>query len=150
MSTDQPASGPQRASDDVAAPVESDAPASAGAHATETDVSTSNSEDDAAEVAATDASRVDSNDVEVDELIDPSTVRRAPKYKAFFWTGALAGIVFGLVLGGILLSGPGAGGLMKPGVYLTVTVLGTTTFTVLLAGFLAIVADRWSLRSRKG
>lgn len=121
MSTEQPESGPRRTPEDPTIP---DDP-----NVTDTPART--------------------DEVELDDVVDPATVRRAPRYKAFFWTGAIAGIVLGLVLGAIVLSTPAAGGLLKPGVYLTVTVLGTTTFTVLLAGFLAILADRRSLRGRQ-
>ncbi|WP_029251948.1 hypothetical protein [Paraoerskovia marina] len=123
MSTEQPASGPPSVSGDE--PVGTDG-----------------------DERLDDQSDERADEVEVDDVIDPAAVRRAPRYKAFFWTGAIVGIVLGLVLGAVVLSTPGAGGLMKPGVYLTVVVLGTTTFTVLLAGFLAVMADRRSLRSR--
>ncbi|WP_265520265.1 hypothetical protein [Oerskovia flava] len=86
--------------------------------------------------------------VEIESAVDPATVRRAPRYRAFFWTGAIAGIVLGSVLAAVLLSNPQASGLLKPGVYFTVTVLGTTMVTVLLAGLWAVLADRRSLRRR--
>ncbi|BDZ41556.1 hypothetical protein GCM10025865_08550 [Paraoerskovia sediminicola] len=91
---------------------------------------------------------VDLGEAEVEDVVDVTTVRRAPRYKAFFWTGALAGIVLGLALGLSMLAGDGGDGLLKPGVFLTVIVLGTTTFTVLLAGVLVLLADRRSLRRR--
>ena len=53
-----------------------------------------------------------------------------------------------MVLGIILLTSPSAQGMLKPGVYFTVLVIGTTTVTVLIAGLLAIIADRRSLRRR--
>lgn len=87
-------------------------------------------------------------EVEVEQVIDPATVRRAPRYKAFFWTGAVVGLLGGSIIAALLLSTPAAGGLMKPGVYFSVTVLATTTVTVLLAALLAVIADRRSMRRR--
>lgn len=85
-------------------------------------------------------------------LVDPARVRRAPRYRAFFTVGALVGIVVGLVFGVWLASNvdPSRGDfpLQKPGVYVTVVVAATTTVTVLIAGGLAILADRRSLRRR--
>ncbi|MFE4466964.1 hypothetical protein ACFRCR_17800 [Oerskovia sp. NPDC056781] len=106
--------------------------------------------------AATDAASTDPRDandggirgdeVEIDSMIDPTTIRRAPRYKAFFTTGALVGVVLGLCLGITWLGSPESRGVLKPGVYLTVVVLGTTTLTTLVAGALAIWADKRSLR----
>ncbi|ROS76529.1 histidine kinase [Cellulomonas sp. PhB143] len=87
-------------------------------------------------------------EVELGDVVDRATVRRAPRYRAFFWTGALVGIVVGLVFGLYLLASDDAAGMDKGGVYLTVVVLGTTTFTVLVAGLLAVLADRRSVRRR--
>ena len=86
------------------------------------------------------------DEVEIESVVDPTTVRRAPRYKAFFLTGALVGIVLGLVVGIVWWGSPESRGVLKPGVYLTVVVLGTTTLTTLVAGALAIWADRRSLR----
>lgn len=83
-------------------------------------------------------------------LVDPTRVRRAPRYRGFFTVGAVVGVVVGVVLG-VWLSGIATDSgplLLKPGVFVSVIVLGTTTFFVLLAGGLAILADRRSLRRR--
>lgn len=88
------------------------------------------------------------DDVEVRAVIDPATVRRAPRYKAFFWTGALVGLVLGLALSLYLVNSPSGGGLMKPGVYVTVLTAFVTLVTTLLAGLFAVIADRRSLRGR--
>lgn len=83
-------------------------------------------------------------------LVDPARVRRAPRYRAFFTVGAVVGVVVGTVLG-VWLSGiatdEGAF-LLKPGVFVSVIVLSTTTLFVLVAGALAVLADRRSLRRR--
>ncbi|MFC8799982.1 hypothetical protein ACFT2C_19780 [Promicromonospora sp. NPDC057138] len=89
-----------------------------------------------------------SDDVEVRDVIDPATVRRAPRYKAFFWTGALIGIVLGLALSLYLVSTPSGAAMMKPGVYITVLTAFVTMVTTLLAGLFAVIADRRSLRGR--
>jgi hypothetical protein len=85
-------------------------------------------------------------------LVDPARVRRAPRYRAFFTIGALVGIVGGLIFGVWLASNvdPSRGDipLQKPGVYITVIVASSTTVTLLVAGLLAILADRRSLRRR--
>jgi O-antigen/teichoic acid export membrane protein len=79
-------------------------------------------------------------------------VRRAPKYAVFFTVGAIVGIVAGLWFGTWLVDqvDPRRGevALLKPGVFITVIVAATTTVTVLLAGLLAVLADRRSLRRR--
>lgn len=88
------------------------------------------------------------DDVEVRDVIDPATVRRAPRYKAFFWTGALVGIVLGLALSVYLVNSPSGAAMMKPGVYVTVLTAFVTMVTTLLAGLFAVIADRRSLRGR--
>ena len=90
----------------------------------------------------------DDVDVEVRDVIDPATVRRAPRYKAFFWTGALVGIVIGLALSLYLVNSPSGAAMMKPGVYITVLTAFVTMVTTLLAGLFAVIADRRSLRGR--
>ncbi|MCA5892100.1 hypothetical protein LEP48_01880 [Isoptericola sp. NEAU-Y5] len=85
-------------------------------------------------------------------LVDPERVRRAPRYPAFFTVGAIVGIVaglwFGTWLAGNVDPSQGDAPLLKPGVFVTVITLGTTTLAVLLAGLAALVADRRSLRRR--
>jgi hypothetical protein len=99
-------------------------------------------------VSETQASSDSSDDVEVRDVIDPATVRRAPRYKAFFWTGALVGIVLGLALSLYLVNSPSGAAMMKPGVYVTVLTAFVTMVTTLLAGLFAVIADRRSLRGR--
>lgn len=72
----------------------------------------------------------------------PATVRRAPRYKAFFWVGALVGIAIGVWFG--LWVSPDA--MINRWIYVLVTVFGTTMVTVLVAGLLAVAADRRSVR----
>jgi hypothetical protein len=90
----------------------------------------------------------DDADVEVRDVIDPATVRRAPRYRAFFATGALVGIVLGLALSLYLVNSPSGAAMMKPGVYITVLTAFVTMVTTLLAGLFAVIADRRSLRGR--
>jgi hypothetical protein len=85
-------------------------------------------------------------------LVDPRQVRRAPKYGAFLMIGAVVGIAAGLWLGTWLVDNvdPRRGDLpvLKPGVFMTVVLAATTSVTVLLAGLVAVLADRRSLRRR--
>lgn len=99
-------------------------------------------------MSETQAPSESSDDVEVRGVIDPASVRRAPRYKAFFWTGALFGIVLGLALSLYLVNSPSGMAMMKPGVYITVLTAFVTTVTTLLAGLFAVIADRRSLRGR--
>ncbi|MEU4363744.1 hypothetical protein [Promicromonospora sp. NPDC023987] len=99
-------------------------------------------------MSETQTSSDSSDDVEVRDVIDPASVRRAPRYKAFFWTGALVGIVLGLALSLYLVSSPSGAAMMKPGVYVTVLTGFVTMVTTLLAGLFAVIADRRSLRGR--
>lgn len=68
----------------------------------------------------------------------PATIRRAPRYRAFFWTGALLGIVLGVALG-LWVSSEN---LVNRWIYVLVTTLGATLVTVLLAGACAVWVDR--------
>lgn len=91
----------------------------------------------------------DVDDAEIRELVDPASVRRAPRYKGFMVAGVTLGIVIGVAVGLFMLAtyDPARDQpLDKPGVWFTVTVLGTTTFTTLLAGLLATILDRRSLK----
>jgi Mg/Co/Ni transporter MgtE len=99
-------------------------------------------------VSETQAPSDSADDVEVRDVIDPASVRRAPRYKAFFWTGALIGIVLGLGLSLYLVNSPSGTAMMKPGVYVTVLTAFVTMVTTLLAGLFAVIADRRSLRGR--
>ncbi|SDB93489.1 hypothetical protein SAMN05216410_1024 [Sanguibacter gelidistatuariae] len=75
----------------------------------------------------------------------PATIRRAPKYKSFFWVGALVGIVVGVWFG-LWVS---TDGMINRWIYVTVTAVGVTMVTVLLAGLAAVWADRRSTRPRR-
>lgn len=88
------------------------------------------------------------DDVEVRAVIDPASVRRAPRYKAFFWAGGLVGLVLGLALSLYLVNSPSGASLMKPGVYVTVLTAFVVMVTTLVAGLFAVIADRRSLRGR--
>lgn len=69
-------------------------------------------------------------------------VRKAPRISAFFWTGALVGIVLGLILGVILTQV----GSTNRWIEITVTVAFTTMVTVMIAGALVILLDRKSIK----
>ncbi len=91
----------------------------------------------------------DDPEVEIRDLVDPGSVRRAPRYKGFMVAGVVLGVVIGLAVGLFLLAtfDPRRDQPMdKPGVWLTVTVLAATTITTLLAGLLATFLDRRSLK----
>lgn len=82
-------------------------------------------------------------------LVDPERVRRAPKYPVFLWVGALVGAVVGLIFSTWLIDVTGASEtLMKPGVYVSVTVLGGIALGLGVAGLIAVISDRRSLRRR--
>jgi len=82
-------------------------------------------------------------------LVDPARVRRAPRLRAFFTVGAVVGVVVGVALGVWLNAIAVAEDIpmLKPGVFVSVVVLGVTTFFVLLAGAIAVWADRRSVRA---
>jgi hypothetical protein len=72
----------------------------------------------------------------------PARLRRAPRYRAFFWTGALVGIALGIILG-VWISDPD---MINRWIYVLVVVFSTTLVTTLVAGSLAVLADRRSTR----
>ncbi|PFG35103.1 hypothetical protein [Sanguibacter antarcticus] len=91
--------------------------------------------------APTDARPADVADLAaLESSARPARLRRAPRYGAFFWTGALVGIVVGIALG-VWVSDPG---MINRWIYVLVVVLSTTLVTTLVAGLLAILADRRS------
>lgn len=79
---------------------------------------------------------------DLDATAQPARLRRAPRYRAFFWTGALVGIVLGIALG-LTISEPG---MINRWIYVVVIIGGTTLVTTLVAGLLAVLADRRSIR----
>ncbi|MBD5785242.1 hypothetical protein IF650_03515 [Cellulosimicrobium terreum] len=89
------------------------------------------------------------DEVEIEEVVDPTTVRRAPRYRAFFTVGVVLGIVLGLGIGGAWLQSDAVEGVFKPGVYFTVILVSCTAFGTAVAGVLAVIADRRSLRGRR-
>lgn len=68
----------------------------------------------------------------------PATIRRAPRYRAFFWVGALVGIALGVPFG----LGLSYDGMVNRWIYVVVIALGTTLVTVLVAGALAALVDK--------
>ena len=88
------------------------------------------------------------DEVEIETVVDPTTVRRAPRYRAFFTVGVLLGLVVGLGIGGAWLQSPGAAPVFKPGVYFTVIVVTCAALGAGVAGLWAVIADRRSLRRR--
>lgn len=139
---DQPAATPEPV-DPAPAGTPAEAPQEDG---TATD-GTATTGEDAGEATA-DATG-DAGPQDVTLLVDPARVRRAPRYPVFLWMGALVGIVVGLGFATWLVGASGAGqALMKPGVYVTVVVLATTALGIGVAGLLALLADRRSLRRR--
>jgi hypothetical protein len=74
----------------------------------------------------------------------PATLRRAPRYRAFFAIGAVVGIVAGIALG-LWFS---YDGMVNRWIYVTVIILATTLMTVLLAGLVAVAIDRRGARAR--
>lgn len=67
-------------------------------------------------------------------------VRRAPKLGAFFFIGAIVGIILGLVFG-FGLSDPN---MTKRGIYITVSVVFVTTIVELIVGGLVVYLDKRS------
>ena len=120
---------------DGAAPDTSDAPGAVAPDATP---------DEASPVAADEAT----DEVEIESVVDPATVRRAPRYRAFFTVGILLGTVLGLGLGGAWLQSPVSEPVFKPGVYFTVILVTCAALGAAVAGLWAVIADRRSLRRR--
>ncbi|MCB7135185.1 histidine kinase [Cellulosimicrobium marinum] len=87
-------------------------------------------------------------EVEVEQVLDPATVRRAPRYRAFFTVGVVLGLVVGLGLGGAWLQSPMSAPVFKPGVYFSVILVTCAALGAGVAGLWAVVADRRSMRGR--
>ncbi len=90
-----------------------------------------------------------SDEVEIETVVDPTTVRRAPRYGVFFTVGVVLGTVLGLGIGGAWLQSPAAAPVFKPGVYFTVIVVTCAALGAAVAGLWAVLADRRSLRGRR-
>jgi hypothetical protein len=88
------------------------------------------------------------DEVEIETVVDPATVRRAPRYGAFFTVGVVLGTVLGLGIGGAWLQSPVSEPVFKPGVYFTVIVVTCAALGAAVAGLWALIADRRSLRRR--
>ncbi|WP_143317042.1 hypothetical protein [Cellulosimicrobium sp. KWT-B] len=99
--------------------------------------------------ASHDAASAGGEEVEIESVVDPATVRRAPRYRAFFTVGILLGTVLGLGIGGAWLQSPAAAPVFKPGVYFTVILVTCAALGAAVAGVWAVVADRRSLRGRR-
>ncbi|WP_353707504.1 hypothetical protein ABRQ22_16500 [Cellulosimicrobium sp. ES-005] len=100
------------------------------------------------EAEAADATEA-ADEVEIETVVDPGTVRRAPRYGAFFTVGVVLGTVLGLGIGGAWLQSPAAAPVFKPGVYFTVIVVTCAALGAAVAGLWAVLADRRSLRGRR-
>ena len=84
-------------------------------------------------------------------LVDPERVRRAPKFPVFLWMGALVGGVVGLIFSTWLIDAADpevAAALLKPGVYVSVMILGGIALGLGVGGLVAVISDRRSLRRR--
>jgi hypothetical protein len=123
---------------DGAAPDASDVPSSTAAPATGT------GPDVGSEPAETSV-----DEVEVESVVDPSTVRRAPRYGRFFAVGIVLGAVVGLGVGGAWLQSEVSEPVFKPGVYFTVILVTCAALGAAVAGLWAVIADRRSLRGRR-
>lgn len=99
--------------------------------------------------ASDDAASAGGEEVEIESVVDPAAVRRAPRYRAFFTVGILLGTVLGLGIGGAWLQSPAAAPVFKPGVYFTVILVTCAALGAAVAGVWAVVADRRSLRGRR-
>ncbi|QJW37886.1 hypothetical protein [Cellulosimicrobium protaetiae] len=122
---------------DGAAPDTSDAPEAVAAPAA------------VAPGAADEATDEATDEVEVEDVVDPTTVRRAPRYGRFLAVGVVLGTVLGLGVGGAWLQSPVSVPVFKPGVYFTVIVVTFAALGAGVAGLWAVLADRRSVRGRR-
>lgn len=76
------------------------------------------------------------------ELVDPATVRRAPRFRAFLWAGAVTGLVIGFVVGLIVFPSNDRGWT------LAIFVTELAAAGVLIGAVVAVLLDRRSLRGR--
>ncbi|XBH21522.1 hypothetical protein V5R04_15130 [Jonesiaceae bacterium BS-20] len=83
---------------------------------------------------------------EADSIVAKATetrIRHAPKLGAFFFVGAVVGIILGLLLG-FWLSDPN---MVKRGIYITVSVVFVTTIVELFVGALVVYLDKRSQKA---
>ncbi|KZM79680.1 hypothetical protein A0J59_07815 [Cellulosimicrobium sp. I38E] len=104
---------------------------------------------EAAEAPEADATAPAADEVEIEDVVDPATVRRAPRYGRFFAVGIVLGAVLGLGVGGAWLQSEVSEPVFKPGVYFTVILVTCAALGAAVAGLWAVVADRRSLRGRR-
>lgn len=72
----------------------------------------------------------------------PGVVRRAPRFKPFFWTGSFVGILAGLIIG-FWLTEPGE---IKRSVSIGVTVVFTTMIVLLITAGIILFLDSRSVK----
>lgn len=77
------------------------------------------------------------------DVVDPATVRRAPRLGRFIATGVLTGLVLGAVIGLALFRDAA-----NRGATTAVFVLDVTVVTTIVAAVWAVVVDRRSRRAR--
>ena len=145
-------SAPDGAAPDPSAAPDAGAPDAVPAQPTAADAARAEADEtptDGASDDATTAAGGTAGEVEIESVVDPTTVRRAPRYRAFFTVGVVLGTVLGLGLGGAWLQSPAAEPVFKPGVYFTVIVVTCAALGAGVAGVWAVVADRRSLRGRR-
>ncbi|MBD8078814.1 histidine kinase [Cellulosimicrobium arenosum] len=87
-------------------------------------------------------------EVEVEDVVDPTAVRRAPRYGRFIGVGIVLGLVVALGVGGSWLQSDAAESVFKPGVYFTVILVAGAALGAAIGGLWAVLADRRSLRDR--
>ncbi|GAB3100095.1 hypothetical protein [Isoptericola nanjingensis] len=130
-----------------ATPPAGEAPAETVESAAGTDATPDGASDDAADEAS---DKVEAPQ-DVTLLVDPERVRRAPKFPVFLWMGALVGGVVGLIFSTWLIDAADpevAAALLKPGVYVSVMILGGIALGLGVGGLVAVISDRRSLRRR--
>jgi hypothetical protein len=95
------------------------------------------------------------DEAELARVAEPATVRRAPKFRAFVTAGVLVGAVVGFVVAlatGSVAGGAGGTGFISflddQGSARLLVALAGAMLGALVAGILAVVADRRSVRRR--
>ncbi len=88
-------------------------------------------------------------EAEVRDVVDPASVRRAPRYGAFFTVGASVGFVIGVAMGLWWLASDSSSGVSNPGARVAILIGGAIGCGVLIAAVVAVIADQRSLRGRR-